>query len=363
MTLTRLVAPMLALAALAGCGPAGSTAPVGVAFGSYADPQRPAWGSPGQRPVEVTFWYPAAPGTRQEEWRVAFFRTGQSAFDAPLPASPRRFPLVLLSHGTGGSAVSLGWLAHALAARGYVVAAVNHHGNTGAEPSYRPQGFVLWWERAADLSLVLDRVAGHPLLGARIDPARIGAAGFSLGGYTALLLAGARTDRPRWQAFCAGRPDDPACRPPPEAPFTLDELTRTLEADPAARRSLERSGESRRDARVRAVYALAPALVAALDPASLAAIDVPLRLAVGERDDQAPPAHNAAAVAGAVRGAGLLRVPGGTHYVFLSSCSPWGKLVARSLCSDPWGLDREQVHATVAADMADFFDQALRPRD
>lgn len=37
--------------------------------------------------------------------------------------------------------------------RGYVVAAVNHHGNTSREP-YLPHGFLLWWERAKDLTAV-----------------------------------------------------------------------------------------------------------------------------------------------------------------------------------------------------------------
>jgi predicted dienelactone hydrolase len=356
----HLCAPLLALTALALGGPAAGAGPVGVAFASYADPQRPAWNAPGPRPVEVTFWYPAAPGSAQDEWRVAFFRTGRSGFEVPLPASPRRFPLLLLSHGTGGSAASMGWLANALATRGYVVAAVNHHGNTAAEPDYTPLGFALWWERARDLSLVLDRIASHPLLGLRVDLQRVGAVGFSLGGYSVLQLAGARTDRPRWQAFCATRPADPSCIPPPEAPFTLEELTRAIESDSRARRSLERAGESVREPRVRAVYALAPALVAAIEPASLSAIKVPLRLAVGDRDEQASLEGNAGAVAAAVPGAQLMRVPGGTHYVFLSPCTPWGKLVARAVCNDPWSLDRQRVHATVAADAAAFFDQALR---
>ena len=42
-------------------------------------------------------------------------------------------PLVLLSHGTGGSAVMLAWLGETLARAGYVVAAINHHGNTATE--------------------------------------------------------------------------------------------------------------------------------------------------------------------------------------------------------------------------------------
>jgi len=86
-----------------------------------------------------------------------------------------------------------GWLASFLAAQGYVLAGVNHHGNTALE-SYTVQGFVCAWERAMDLTAVLDQLLQDPFFASRIDPRRIGAAGFSLGGYTVLALAGGRID-------------------------------------------------------------------------------------------------------------------------------------------------------------------------
>ena len=63
----------------------------------------------------------------------------------------------------------LAWLAEALARSGYVVAAVNHHGNTSAEPEPTAEGFMLWWERAVDLSRVLDRLVHDEQLGAVIE--------------------------------------------------------------------------------------------------------------------------------------------------------------------------------------------------
>jgi predicted dienelactone hydrolase len=39
------------------------------------------------------------------------------------------------------------WLGYYLASRGYIVAAVNHHGNTAAEKERAAQGFLLYWER------------------------------------------------------------------------------------------------------------------------------------------------------------------------------------------------------------------------
>ncbi|MGA8620449.1 MAG: hypothetical protein WB660_18235 [Candidatus Sulfotelmatobacter sp.] len=84
-----------------------------------------------------------------------FASAEKAARDAKVAISPAKFPLILLSHGTGGSALMMAWLGTALAAHGYIAAAVNHPGNNALEP-YTIQGFTLGWERAVDLSKVLD---------------------------------------------------------------------------------------------------------------------------------------------------------------------------------------------------------------
>ena len=56
------------------------------------------------------------------------------AADAALSSAQAKYPLLLLSHGTGGSADSLDWLGAGLAAAGYVVAGVNHPATTRSSP-------------------------------------------------------------------------------------------------------------------------------------------------------------------------------------------------------------------------------------
>src|SRR5581483_7497134 len=173
-----------------------------------------------------------------------------------------------LSHGTGGSAPMLAWLGTALAAHGYIAAAVNHPGNTSLE-AYTPQGFSLWWERAEDLSQVIDHMLTDPDFGARIDPRRIGAAGFSLGGYTMIEIAGGISDRSVLQQFCKSAGEDTNCKAPPEFPKLIDYfngLEETERRDPEIAASLRREKESHRDPRVRAVFAIAPALGRAFPP-------------------------------------------------------------------------------------------------
>ena len=67
--------------------------------------------------------------------------------DALLLRSAKKRPLILLSHGATSLGLSLMWLGDFLAQHGYIVAAVNHHGNTAAGDQILAQGFALAWER------------------------------------------------------------------------------------------------------------------------------------------------------------------------------------------------------------------------
>ena len=141
----------------------------------------------------ATVWYPAAASAVEHPVEIPglsqIFVLGDAAQDASIASAPAKFPMIVLSHGTGGSALTMSWLGTALAARGYIAVAVNHPGNNGAE-AYTAQGFSTWWERARDLSVVIDSMLADPTFGSHVDANRIGAAGFSLGGYTMIEIAG-----------------------------------------------------------------------------------------------------------------------------------------------------------------------------
>jgi predicted dienelactone hydrolase len=157
------------------------------------------------RPSTTLVWYPAVAVSPAESLTIGppgdpWFFAGVAAGGARIASEGVRRPLVILSHGTGGSAMQMAWLGTALAREGYIVAAVNHHGNSGADMPYDPRGFVLWWERVPDLTVVINRMLSDSTFGPNIDPERIVAAGFSLGGYTvaALAPAGALISRASW---------------------------------------------------------------------------------------------------------------------------------------------------------------------
>ncbi len=206
----------------------------------------------------TTIWYPADSAAVETPHWVGpadspLFAVGSAALDAKLAHG--KFPLVVLSHGTGGSALMLGWLATKLAAHGYIVAAVNHPGNNALEP-YTPSGFSLWWERARDLSEVIDKMLADPEFGTHIDSGRIGAAGFSPGGYTMIEIAGGITDRTAFRKFCQSAAADGICKAPPEFPELIDYFNRLDEmgkSDPEIANSLKHEKDSHRDPRVQSL--------------------------------------------------------------------------------------------------------------
>ncbi len=226
--LTALVAPQLPSAAVAASRPASAPVevpapstgtPIGTRTLHLVDTSRPDPWKPaaGHRELMVSLWYPALPSAGPKAPYVskelakkllgteaaATVRT-HATLNA-LPA-PKARPLVVLSPGFGMSRFTLTGLAEDLASRGYAVAAVDHTYEAPVEfPGGRiedcllcakPDAGSVMSNRAKDISFVLDRLTA-PGSGLRVDRSRIGAAGHSIGGASAVEAM--RTD-PRVKA-------------------------------------------------------------------------------------------------------------------------------------------------------------------
>ncbi len=335
--------------------------PVGRVTRHFVDSSRTDWDGRVGRPLVTRVWYPARAGSVESVWAAGVFRFGRSALEAPFADDGLR-PLIVLSHGTGGSAAQLSWLAEALATDGFIVAGVDHHGNTATESAYRPGGFVLPGERARDLSVLVDRLLADSLLGVRIDTSSIGAAGFSLGGFSVLALTGAHLPLDDWQNRCAAAPDVPWCALPPEAPFTLRDVDSLQRSDVAFQAAASRGREVTRDARIRAVFAIAPALLPVTDTLSLRTISVPVHVLLGDEDEQVPSEITARVVTAQLPSARIARLQGVSHYAFLAECTWRGRLFVRALCASG-GMARSDAHASASREALAFFRRHLRRAD
>jgi predicted dienelactone hydrolase len=321
-------------------GPSSPPPPVGVTTREYTDARR-------GRSLNTTIWYPAAPGTEEQTiWWDGIF-PGRGAWQVALKPSARPFPLVLLSHGSGGDGPNLAWLAEGLASRGYVAAAVDHPGDRFGDVS--EEAPLAAWRRAPDMSLVLTGLLSDDVLGGRIDQRRIAAAGHSSGGFTVLQLAGARFRPQDVVAYCS-RPDvGPDCAL--IVGVDLKDVPDLVEAT-----------RSYRDRRVRAVMALAPALGRGVTAKSLRQITIPVEIAAPLADEIAPLKWNAARYAHLIPRAKRTGVPGAGHFVFMPVCSDAGRFLAAQVCVDPPSVDRAAVHAETVERALAFFGRTLGVR-
>ncbi len=122
--------------------------------------------------------------------------------------APGAFAFIVHSHGTGGDHLGHHDTLAALARAGFVAAAVQHPRDNYLDSS----GF------ATDLQLIgrphhivalIDGVLADAKLGPLVDRQRIGMAGFSAGGYTTLLIAGAVPDFSLAAEYRRAVADDP----------------------------------------------------------------------------------------------------------------------------------------------------------
>jgi predicted dienelactone hydrolase len=150
---------------------------------------------------QLDLWYPT---DEREAAYLYLYQRGQVAVDAEVAEG--KHPLVLFSHGFMGSSDQGIYIMEALARAGYIVAAVNHNDallNPRDERPVAPRSFELdewndtmYADRRHDIVTLLDELLvwsdtpGHRFEG-RIDADAIAAMGHSLGGYTAMGLAGA----------------------------------------------------------------------------------------------------------------------------------------------------------------------------
>lgn len=164
-------------------------------------PTRPAELPRYDRPLTVEMWYPAANGATGDTAIQTYLRNGTTEITlqgrAMRDATPAEvaapLPLVLLSHGYPGNRFLMSHLAENLASKGYVVASIDHTDST-----YRDQrvfGSTLV-NRPLDQLFVLDQMAringdSSSGFGGMIDANNTALIGYSMGGYGALVTAGA----------------------------------------------------------------------------------------------------------------------------------------------------------------------------
>lgn len=296
---------------------------------------------PEGQPIAVDLWYPSDAPT-------APLRLGPYeqtvAVDGPIAGS--NLPLTLISHGTGGSALTHYDTAIALAEAGYITAAVEYTGDNWHDHSYSftRRNFT---ERPRQLKLAIDYLLADWAGRDHIAAEKIGAFGHSVGGFTVLVAIGGTPDLALAATFCKEHPEDWSCvRARAVASGTPSETT---------------SGPVwTHDSRIKAAVVAATALGRIFTPAGLGGATVPVQLWQGENDEIAvkqlsfdiikanlpsPPETHLVPLAG--------------HFAFLAPCSKALADAAPEVCRDSAGFDRAAFHHEFNAAIVAFFGKQL----
>jgi predicted dienelactone hydrolase len=257
----------------------------------------------------------------------------------------RQSPLIVLIHGSGGSADSMAWIATELAKRGVLVVAADHPTSSGGDPERA--SIVEVWTQPEDVSHLIDQLLESDWKDF-IDPKRIGVIGFSLGGAAAMSLAGTRFRIEQFVQFCQ-KHSDGACRA----------LSHHFEGRDS--RFYYRANGDMTEHRIRAAAAIAPGFTESVTEESIRSLSTPLLLIVGLDDPQLPPAtHITSAWNSLPAHSEIVEFDETQHFSFLPLCRDDAITVLAEtgeefVCQESGRKSREQIHQATIKILDQFF--------
>ena len=230
------------------------------------------------RSMVAHVWYPIDPRTKTEVvGKSGPFVPVRAGLNQAISKEKKNFPLVLLSHGSGGTAAKLFWLTESLVTNGSVVIGVDHPGNMTGDNS--AEGIMNPWQRALDLSFCLEKLSQHEMLKPYLDLSRVSAIGHSAGGATVLLLAGARLSADR---FTSPIPNCATSKDPYVLKFCAQ--IQAMDLKSVSKQAIE--GDYRNKT-ITAVVALDPGFARSFDPKSFKLLTTKI-LVIGADKQPAP---------------------------------------------------------------------------
>jgi predicted dienelactone hydrolase len=246
------------------------------------------------------------------------------------PIVGSKLPLIIISHGGGSAPIFHHDTAEALADAGFMVAALHH-------PNDPAGGLDRAWllERPTDVRRLLDYILGPSPVAAKIDPRRIGFFGFSRGGYTGLVLAGAVPEYPTilrvWLqlSIWVFHHDMPLPLPKP-------------------------------DPRIKAFVLADPLTLFFTDKQSVGQVKAPIQLWSSQNGGAGVTPQDVAIVARNLPARPEFHfVPQSQHFSFAMPCTSAMAKVAADLCADPPGFDRAAFHKQFNSQVLAFFRKSL----
>ncbi|XOB63525.1 alpha/beta hydrolase family protein [Campylobacterota bacterium DY0563] len=237
-----------------------------------------------------------------------------------------RFPLAVLSHGSGSSNLSYKDIAISLVTNGFIVVMPLHPKNNYLDNSFegKVENYI---NRPKQISSSIDKVLSMNSLSTHIDNNKIAVLGHSIGGYTALVVSGAIAKTKDLIDLCKRESSllDPYCKPVFERLLTQEIKI------------------SSKDTRIKAQILMAPVGAVFLSKNSLADVNIPTLLLVPEKDSELSEKYNSKVIKDILEKKGILtykKISNAGHYSFLTSYPDFLKSKLGIIAQDPEGFDR-----------------------
>ncbi len=291
--------------------------------------------------IPCALWYPTGEEAKN-------FTHGVYTFSVAKGAAPAfgAFPLVMMSHGSGGTRFGHCKTAEFLAQNGYIVLAPEHPQNNFFDDSGVGSAHV-YQARSRHMKSTLDAFLADREWGKRLDPEKIAVFGFSLGGFTALTCVGAQ----------------------PYVDGLRHHIRANREFDPlfASYEVIVRDGYDEsylpvtHDSRYKACISLAPVGGGLFPATSLKNIQIPVQIFRAERDMVLrQPFHAEEISQNLPQGCSYHVTPKAGHFSYLSPMREEVRADMGELANDAPGFDRVGEHDKMHRLMLDFLNQVLQ---
>lgn len=251
---------------------------------------------------------------------------GQFSLDLSINAKPKegKFPLILISHGSGGSHLLYRTLAHYLACNGFIVGMPEHPFNNRNNNTL--EGTVENLEnRPRHIHTAIDWFFESEKFARFLKADSISMIGHSMGGYTSLAVAG---------GIPTSFPNE-----------SLDGKPKQINVE--------------HNRKIKSLVLLAPATVWFKDKGALSGVDIPILMIAGEKDQYTPHFHAQIVLEGVADNSKIKYkiIENAGHFSFLSPF-PQSMIKPEFIPSqDPFGFHREKFHNELNIEILDFLMQ------
>lgn len=256
-----------------------------------------------------------------------------------------KFPLVIISHGSGGTNLGYRDIAFFLVQHGYIVAMPLHPKNNFKNNEY--EGKTINWEnRPKHIISSINTLLSNKNISKSIDKEKIAIIGHSAGGYTALAVAGGVANTKHIIDLCKEKAtlNEPFCSLVKENKIKSKKIDKPF------------------DKRIKAIVLLAPVGVLFKSKNSLEKVNIPTLILKAQKDDELTEPYNSDTITKNFKNKNLLtscEIPNAGHYSFIT---PFPKSIEKEVgivAKDPKGFNRKKFQKTLSLGILDFLNQSL----